>query len=154
MMRSINYLQNWYSWPRLLWSTPILSIVLPKFSTRCSSKFFIFIYQDFFIQTEANSVVTVYAKFRDLKEWKIQKYEVIFEAVQSRFWWFFLKNGRFWAKSAPRGLKNDRMSLYFPLFEVTKLCIHCHNTISFGLNKKFLVNEDEKFWATARWKFG
>ena len=143
-----------YSWPRLLWSTPILSIVLPKFSTSCSSKFFIFIYQDFFIQTEANSVVTVYAKFRDLKEWKIQRYAVIFETARSRF---CSKTTIFQEKSpktALHGLKNDLIFLNFPFFEVTKLCIHCHNTISFGLNKKILVNEDEKFWATARWKFG
>ena len=134
-----------YSWPRLLWSTPILSIVLPKFSTLSSSKFFIFIYRDFFIQTEVTSVVTMYAKFRDLKEWKIQRYAIIFETARSRF---FSKTTIFQEKSpktALHGLKNDLIFLNFPFFEVTKLCIHCHNTISFGLNKIFLVNEDEKF---------
>ena len=152
--RNLGHNSSSYSWPRLLWSTPILSIVLPKFSTRCSSKFFIFIYQDFFIQTEANSVVTVYAKFRDLKKWKIQKYEVIFEAVQSRFWRFFLKNGGLWTQTAPDGLSDDLLFLDFPFGEGTILCIHCNNTICFRLNKKISVNEDEKFWATARWKFG
>ena len=34
-----------------------------------------------------------------------------------------------------RGLKNDLISLNFPFFEVMKLCIHCPNTLNFGLNK-------------------
>ena len=46
---------------------------------------------------------------------------------------------------APHGLKNDQIFLNFPFFEVTKLSIHCHNTISLGSNKKISANEDEKF---------
>ena len=90
------------------------------------------------------------AKIHDLKEWKIQKYEVIFEAAQSRFWRFSLKKGHFWAKLAPRGLKDDLIYLNFPFFEVMNLCIHTSNTTSFGLKQKISQNEDEKFWATER----
>ena len=36
-------------------------------------------------------------------------------------------------------------SLNFPFFEVAKLCIHCHNTLSFGSNKKSQQMKMKKF---------
>ena len=103
-----------------------------------------------FQRSLAKSVGTKHGNCHGLKEWKIRRYEVIFEAARSRFCRFSPENGHFWPKSAPRGLKNDLIYLNFPFFEAMTFCIRCPNTISFDFDRKISPIVDKKFRATAR----